>query len=486
MPSRYLGLTPRPGFGVRLPDVVLPTMYRIFKELNVVANIMLSYHRETGPEDVIASLNPRDFLKGHTGTSIKEYISKARKLSDLYSVVVEIEADHVSLMASPERAIKRISGAAFEYGLTDEEIRESLNYIEKEMKEAKEVGGVEFVTVDTCELVDLGVDKLSESEVLARYESEVPEDVRRSLEKKYIGKVFTFLGPEYCIEVKFSRIDVARLALKYLKSIEYVEKVYSLVETYLGPVGLEVALDELPELTPVKDLVFYLNELRDRGLNINFIAPNVGFRKREDYAGELGELRERLEVLSTVAKSFGTLLSIHSGSGAHPYSDKGIGVWETVRDATSGLVKYKVSGIFIQLLLEVMARFPRGSRPRTLYEEIFSTVHDYLIKEVEKRGYLYSPELEQMLRRYEDEVRKGLREEMDPRADFFRHYFFLFQTVRDSRGFRYLREKVLELYREDEELRKAYERELAHLLTRFLTKLGYVNNAIRWRTIHIA
>ena len=480
LPVKYLNLIPRPGFGVRLPQIVIPAIMKVLKEFNVVADIMLSYNRETAPEDVIKSLRPEDFLRGHTGTSIREYITLAIEYSNIYSTIIEVEADHISLMASPERAIKRISVGGFEYGLTEDEIKSSIDYIRKELEEARSVGGVRFVTLDTCELIDLGVDRLSDKDVEARYESELDSDMRKTLEKEYLNRRFTFIHKNRIVEVKINEKELRRLALKYLKSIEYIAKLYDIVREYLGEVGFEVALDEVPQVTNPKDLLFYLNELRRRGLKPDFIAPNIGFRKREDYEGSLDELRRRLETLTAVAKSFGCLLSIHSGSGAHPYSDKGLGVWETVRKATEGMVKYKMSGVFIQLLLEVMYSFPEGSKVRILYDEIFDEVYDYIKKEIERKGLLYSKELEKLIMQYEVEVKKGVRVRRDPRADFFRHYFFLFQTIRDDRGVRYLRERVLQLYQESEDLRRRYERELYELLRRFIVKLGYVNNAVRW------
>ncbi len=482
MPTGYLGLLPHPAIGVRLPDIVIPPILKAFKDYNVAGGFMLSYNRETAPEDVIRSTDPKMVLYGHTGTSIREYITRARYYADLYNTYIEIEADHVSLMASPERAIKRIAGAAFESGLTDEEIENSMKYIEKELKEASNVGGIDFVTIDTCELIDLRVDKLSSEDVLKEYEERIDRDIRKSLESRYLNRTFKFIGRDYVVYIKYRLETIARLALKYLSSIEYAVKLSKFVKEVLGKnVGIEVSLDEVPQITKPEEMLFYINELVVRGLEPDYIAPNIGFKKREDYVGNLDELKSVIRPLYTIAKSYGVLLSLHSGSGTHPYSDKGIGVWEAIREATGGLVKYKMSGVYIQLLLEVMSRAPQGSRARKLYEEIYDTVYEYLKNVVSKKLPLYTPELEKMIRDYENKCSRDPTYTRNPRADFFRHYFFVFQCIRDSRGIRYLRERVLELFEEDEDLRKMYMREAYELTRRLILKLGFENNIIRYR-----
>ncbi len=482
MSSMYLGKLPRPAYGIRLPDIVAPALLKSFKNLGVLGTLMLSYHRETAPRRVIESTDPKYFYFGHTGTSIDEYITKARSYAEELSIPVEIEADHVSIMGSVERAIKRIAGAGFEAGLSEAEIQASLSYIEEEFREVSKVGGVDFVTIDTCELVDLRVDEMSDSEAVAEYENRIEPEARRELEARYLDKVFTFLGSDRVIRFRISRAELARLSLKYLKSIEYVARIVEIVEKYNGrEFGIEVALDELPQVTRAKEAFFYINELLARGIHVDFVAPNIGFAKREDYRGDLYQLFERVRNLHTVLSSLGAYISIHSGSGAHPYSDKGFGVWQVLRKATSGALKYKMSGVLIQLLLEVMARFPPGSRPRRLYEEIFDAVVQHLKKELDSGRGLASPALEKMLGEYEEEASRGRAR--DPRSEVFRHYFFVFQTLRDEKGRRWLRDAVLELYREDEEFRKAYEREVLDLVERQCRALGYIGNALRYKAI---
>lgn len=481
MPRRYLGAVPHLAVGVRLPDIVAPPVIKAFKLGDMVGTLMLSYHRETAPTNVIKS--GEHILLGHTGTSISEYVSKATKYADELNALIQVEADHVSLMSSPERAIKRITGGGFEYGLSEDEIRKSLEYIEREFKEVKDAGGVDFVTIDTCELIDLSVDTKSKEDLMAMYEERVEEGDRRALKREYVDRTFRFfLDSGRAIEVRYREEDVVRLALKFLRSVKYVKVVRDIAAKYLEdqPFGVEIALDEVPQPTRPEELLFYLRELRRVGVVADFIAPNIGFKKREDFDGNLAELAARVEILNTIAKANGALLSFHSGSGAHPYSDKGLGTWGVIREVTGGLLKYKVSGVFIQLLLEVMASFSPSSKPRQLYEEIYDKVIEVVKQHVESKTGLYSPHLERMLRDYEAATMKNPGKKHDPRADVFRHYFFVFQAVMDSKGRRYLREELLNLYESDDEFRRKYEKEATALALRIAWKLGLTGNYLKY------
>jgi len=230
--------------------------------------------------------------------------------------------------------------------------------------------------------------------------------------------------------------------------------------------------------TQPKELFFYVNELLYKGLRFEFIAPNIGFRKREGYRGDLQDNRVRM--LHTIASSNDVYLSIHSGSGAHPYSDKGVGVWSTIGRATDGLVKYKMSGVLIQLLLEVMSRFPKGTAVRRVYEEIYDAVLDHLKKNISRGKGLASEILRKMIEDYEKHGNK-----YDVRADVFRYYFFVFQFIRDVNGVRYLRNRIVELFDEEKELRERYRKEVADLITREAETLGYINSIIKYESVRI-
>ncbi|MEB3860012.1 MAG: tagaturonate epimerase family protein [Desulfurococcales archaeon] len=464
MPHRYMGPYPTLATGIRIPEIVARPILEVHKDLGTLPTLMLSYHRETGTSDVVSS---GDLFRGHTGTSIRDYIGASLELAESLDITVQVEADHVSVSPSPEKAIKRITAGEWE-GVSEGEARESLAYISRELEEAREAGGVDVVAIDTTELVDLGRDGGDYSV----YEG-LDGDERRRLRERYSRAVkASFNGVSYGL--KLEEKTIARLYSMYRRSIEYTAKIYGMAREKLGPsFGVEVVLDELPFETSPEELHFFLSELEALGIRVDYVAPNIGFEKREDYRGDLGGLREKLLRLAAVARLHGALLSIHSGSGAHPYSDKGPGVWDVFREALGGRVKYKVSGVYIQLLLEVMHGFPEGSEPRRLYDEIFDSVIESLESQVSTRTGLYSRELEEMIREYRS---KG--KARDPRSSVFRHYFFLFQSLRDEKGRRYLRERLLEVYERSADLRRSYEREAKKLTARMLHRLGIVD----WRS----
>ena len=479
----YLGKIPRPAFGIRIPEIVVPAILKSFKSLNIAGTLMLSFNRETAPKKYIDSLDIKHFYLGHTGTSINEYINSARNLSKEFSIPIEIEADHVSIMGSVERALKRIAGVAIEEGLSDAEVNESLNYIEEEFREVSKAGGVDFVTIDTCELVDTKVDLLPNEEIISRYENEFDSSYRKYLENRFLRR-FNFVSDDREVVIKFNKIDIARLALKYSKSIEYAERILGIVKKHnVDGFGIEIALDEFPIISSVKDVLFYSMELQSRGIYIDFLAPNIGFKKREDYSGDPNLLYEHVKNIYTTLSSLGIYISIHSGSGAHPYSDKGRGIWDIIRKATNGFIKYKMSGVLIQLLLELLYQFPQGTKARKLYDEIYDSVLEHIHHVIKAKGGIYSPELERLLKSYEEAVERDPSYRRSPRADIFRHYFYIFQTLRDDKGYRILREKLVDLYNTDAEIRKRYEAEVYSLIERFSKTLNFIDNIIRYKML---
>ena len=475
---KYLGVIPHPSLGIRVPEILLKGILEALKSSDTVGGLMLSFGRETAPEYVINAPPGRyEISMGHTGTSIKKYITMAAEASEREGVTIEIEGDHLTVTGSSAKAVKRISGVKVEEGLSREELESSLKYIKSEIDEAVSTGKINAFTIDTCELIRHDVDGLRGEDLKELFEMEFPGEDGRDMLYRYLHRSFNFKGPTgKRLSLTFSEEEVMRLALKFKDSIEVGLRIYRyLREKLKDPFGLEIALDETSELTRPKELLFYLNEWMRRGGHVDFVAPNIGFKKREDFKGDLSSLEERVEELHAIASSNGVLLSIHSGSGSTPYSGKGPGTYEALLKATSGLIKYKISGVYMELVFSLMASSPKGSRPRRLYEEIFDRVHEYLVRECERGGPLSSPLLKEQLRAYEEEVRKGVREERDPRSDFFRYYSFIALNLRDGEE-RRLRASLVELYEEDEEFRGKVDKEVKELTLRLINGLGFSGN----------
>lgn len=476
----YLGPIAHPAIGIRIPEIILTGILRAYKKRNVAGGLMLSFGRETAPEWVInAPPGKYEITRGHTGTSIRKYMTMAAEAAVKEGLVVEIEADHLTVAPSAAEAVKRISGVRTEYRMSEKELGESLNYIKAEIDEAVSTGYVNFYTIDTCFLIDYSAEEMSPGELESKF-STIFGDGAGDLLKRYVGRQFVYIGERgipYCFT--FTNEEVMRLALKYRESLKATKTICDYIKSKMSkPYGIEIAFDETPSLTKCKDMIFYLRELWEIGIKPDFIAPNIGFEKRKDYMGDLKVLEERVDKLAAIARAFGALLSIHSGSGSSPYSGKGIGTYEALLRATGGKIKYKISGVYIELLFELLASYPKGSKERGLYEQIFDDVYQFLKKEVEEEGVLASPELELQLKRYEEDVKNGVREERDPRADFFRYYSFVALNLRNSSGKRYLREAIVELYEEDRKFKERYDKEVEALTLRLIDGLKFENNII--------
>ena len=474
---RYLGPLPHLATGIRLPDVFLEGILEALKLRRSAGGLMLSYGRETAPSWVIDAPPGRyEITMGHTGTSITEYLTKGAEAARAKGVVVEMEADHLTVTSSSARAVKRISGYKEKYRLSDEEVEKALSYIKREVDEAASTGYINFYTIDTCELIDPAHEKLEGKrledvfyEVYGKVEGEAILD-------KYANRCFVFIGATgRYFSIYLSRQRVMQLALKYKRSIETTLKIVGyLSEKTPSEYGVEIAFDETPYITREDELFFYLSRLRDYGLRPDFIAPNVGFEKKQDYRGDLAVLERRVERLSAIARSFGTLLCFHSGSGSSPWSGKGPGTYAALLRATGGLLKYKVSGVYFELLMEIYASQPPGSRARKLYEKIYDEVYSYVRREVEEDGPLNSPALRRQLEDYEKKIRP--HDPYDPRAELFRYYSFLALNLRDKAGKRYLREEIIETYEGNKELRKKVNEEVKRLTLRLIDGLDFANN----------
>ncbi|MBS7641938.1 MAG: tagaturonate epimerase family protein [Candidatus Bathyarchaeia archaeon] len=478
---RYLGSLPHPAFGIRIPDIVLPGILKSLKEHRVAAGFMLSFGRETAPRYVVESAPGLYHITiGHTGTSITEYIEKASYYAGREGVVAEIEADHLIVGVTAVEAVSRIIGVSKASIKRGDIIEASIKYNFSEIDEAVETSKINAFTIDACSLIDFSADKLSGYELDRRFEEAIPEyNDRIRVIYRYTGRRFIFPWIDgRCYTIEFSADDVKKLTIKYIDSLETTWRIYSYIVDKMDgrPFGFEIAFDETPVITSAKDLYYYLREWRERGGHAEFIAPNIGFEKRLDYKGDLDELRSRVSILAAIANSLGSAISIHSTSGFTPSSMKGARVYETLRLATGGRVKTKISGIYYELLLEILYNSPPGSRRRQIYDELFDTVLDYLEREVKDKGPLYSDELVAKLDNYKRGVRDGKIRERDPLSMIAKSYLFLALNIRDDKGRRYIRDAIVNLYSEDSEFRRIYDLGVSAITDSIIEKFGFQDN----------
>jgi len=431
----HLGKIPHPYTGIRVPDVLLEGILDSYKVNNTIGTLGLSFGRETATEEVVkAQGHP---TMGHTGTSIKEYLTKASRAAQEKDVVIELEADHL-IIGSSLMAVKRIAGT-FEK-ISEEEIKSSIEYNKKEIDEALSTEAVDFFTLDASALFDQG---------------EYGEDRFRNLRDATPAE--------------------KRCAIKFAKAIDVMQDLYEYINRKKENFGFEISLDETKEKTATEELDFVLKEWRARGLNVDFVAPNVGFRKRTDFTGDLIELEELTRDLNNIARKYGSLLCFHSGSGASPYSGKGKGTYEALLKATDKKLKYKISGVYVELIFELLSR----SRHRGVFERAYSDTLRFLREEIKNRGELATEEVKEQVKNAENKSEKS------PREDFFRFNSYLSLNFRDESGKRYIREGIINAYKEDEAFKELVDREVEALTSRLIKGLKFQGNARHLKRYHI-
>jgi tagaturonate epimerase len=471
--SNYLGKRHHPALGTRIPEIFLTGMVTSLQKHKTASGLMLSFGRETAPEEIINAPPGRyEITLGHTGTSIRKYIISGSRAARVAGIPVEMEADHLIVIESSAQAIKRIEGIKTPKLMGAVALERSLKYNLQAIEEAVSTGIVRAFTTDTSDLFDTDFDRMKIGSLRRAFAATYSESQRERIIESYAGK-HRFRGADgKPVRLEITRERVMRLTLKYARSIEINAKLYHEIASRMKhPFAFEISLDETPNPTPPADLFVYLGEWKAMKLPCDFVAPNVGFCKREDFAGDFDQLRNRVRALHAVAVHYDALLSFHSGSGKTTEGGKGPGVYPVLLECTGRKLKYKISGIYFELLIEILAGHKKGTDARILYELIHREVMDFLRAQMTERGPISSKLLKNQLEAYD----KG-KIELDPRADAFRYHSFLCLNFRDTRGRRYYRERLIRLYTEDLKLRKQIDQEIEYLTTRLIDGLQFSNN----------
>jgi len=432
---------------------------------------MLSCTREAAPKYVVdAPPGKFPLTLGHTGVSVSEYMAKSSAKARKLGVLAEIEADHLIVGSYPQ-AVQRILGSTSQTAMTDEEVTRSLSFVVDAIDEAVKSGFVNAFTVDTTSLVDLTTEKCSKEELAARF-NKLP---RNSALLEEYAREFRFSWIDGSLHrVRLSDEEVMKAALEFNRSLDYCFRIYSHIRERMRdrPFGFELTLDELQKPTG-KELLFYLREWKKLGAHVDFVAPNIGFRKRADFDGNLAGLKQQLSFLAAVALSFGALLSIHSGSGESPYGGKGKGVYQAIFEATGGRVKYKISGIYFELLMDLLAE-SKITRHKKLFERILDGVSTFWEEQIDKNSQLADATSRRMFLAFKDR-RKTFITHSDSRSEFFRHYSFVSLNLRDDSGRRYLRDELVTLYEDDGKLRRLIDKEVKRLTLRLIDGVKFAN-----------
>jgi hypothetical protein len=475
---KYLGSLPRLATGVRLPEVLLNGIFNALKKSNSVATLMLSFGRETAPKYVInAPPGKYDITMGHAGISIQDFINLSTEAAREKQVIIEIEADHLMIRASPPiETILRLYEDTKNYReniiIEEKELEKSISYAKDMVDEAIATSYIHSFTIDVIDLINQCVDNWSSEKIEKEFNKVFNDHEKKRLYNEYLKKSFNLNGKIY----EMSRLNLMTFALKHYNSLPIFKRMYDYIKNKMGdkPFGIEMALDETKRETDPLELFYVLKEIKSLGCHIDFVAPNIGFKKRLDFDEDLKILGKRIKELSIISKILNSNLSFHSGSGSNPYTGKGPGVYETILKNINGSLKYKVSGVYLELILSILHSFPEGSPERKLYEQIFDEVYDFLIKYVEENPHFKT--LKKLLEKYEENVHKGLIKKRDPRTTFFRFYSLLALNMRDNFGKRYFREKIIELYESNENFRSYVDKEVEKITLNMINGLKLVNN----------
>jgi hypothetical protein len=168
----------------------------------------------------------------------------------------------------------------------------------------------DFFTIDVADSIGLAAD---------------PSDVARFVDAhpELLGTI-TLAG----LSAPFStnRLDVERIAAKYLRATKDAGKIYHYIAQEKGEADFiaEVSMDETDAPQTPPELLIILAALADEGIRVQTIAPKFTgrFNKGVDYVGDLArferEFNDDLAVLAHSSARYGLpsnlKLSVHSGS----------------------------------------------------------------------------------------------------------------------------------------------------------------------------
>ncbi|HDN81029.1 MAG TPA: hypothetical protein ENG33_11255, partial [Chloroflexi bacterium] len=269
--------------------------------------------------------------------------------------------------AAPDFFIGADADHAIVTGANEEELQASLELNRIAIAESKDY--TKF-TVDTSRLFGFPV-------------SLSPEDEKR-LKAAFLGRTWeipNILPGHPGFSYTFEEGEILALGRKYWRACQVHKELYEFIAGLKGdePFDYELSLDETASPTEPKELLFYLVLLYEvMGLPegaVSSAAPNLGFRKRSDYEGDVeGDLKPRTNACASILAHFGAALCIHSGSGAGIETGKGPGVDQALAEATGGHIMLKVSGIYQEILWRTLAASPR-LEDRELFERAWDETH---------------------------------------------------------------------------------------------------------------
>ena len=144
--------------------------------------------------------------------------------------------------------------------------------------------------------------------------------------------------------------------------------------------------------------------------------------------------------------------------------------------ATGGRLKYKISGVYYELLMELLHGGAGGKAGKDIYDEIFDRVQEFCVDQIKNHGELASDLLKKQLAQYDKDLAAKKCKPRDPRADFFRFNSWLALAFRDDKANRTYREKLVKLYNHDTKLKARVDEEVFALTERLIVGLKFEGN----------
>jgi hypothetical protein len=300
--------------------------------------VQQSIVRELIPEGV----NPTEYPGiGHTGGYGLFAFASQGGYTD-YALPIGADADHAIVVGRDEESL------ATSLALNKLALAESCDYTK--------------FTVDTSHLFDFPIT--------------LDAPARKSLLDLFRHRRFqiaNILPDRAGFEFSFDDEEILHLGRKYWRACAVHKDLYDDVARLRAgqPFDYELSLDETPEPTAPRDLLFYLVLLEGLGVPDRGIAsagPNIGFIKRHDYEGDLPALWKQVNACASILEYFGAMLSVHSADGVRADTGKGPGVDAVLRSATGGDAELKVADVYQEVLWQVLAVSPERAEREIFLE----------------------------------------------------------------------------------------------------------------------
>jgi len=475
-----LRAAPRLGLGVRML-FALPALLRGIESVQCLADFQLSAGREFTLTEVVGAAPGRypEWL-GHTGLDAATlYGTIAKECFKFGRSTYGTEIDHAIVSPEPSAAITRIRGhvsrsASHPIRADEADLEDSIDYNRRIIDQATGTGFVVGITTDTSALFREEVDDTAswpKERLRAEYEAAVRASEREALAEYYHPDVpHAIVDPTSgrMFDLTFSDEELMRLTVKFRRSLLVNKRLHEHMAAMMRgrSFTFEPSLDEAyKSLTTEKELFFYLAESERLGMKADLIAPNVGFRKREDYKGNLGDLEHRVHKLAAVAHHFGAILDFHSGS------DKRVEVYQAISRACNGKLKLKMSGVYQLLYFQTLASFGRGKEERRLFERMWEYTFRYTQRQAHEGDDTARQMLQEIRNRIQSARKSRRRFNKSPKDDFFRYYSFITVAAKNKRG-RYIFRNALYRLAEEPRVAEKYNRKVIELTAKVARALG--------------